>query len=210
MLQVCVVLTCSCGDLLIFALSAGNQLSGTIPTFNAPYLKDLIIANNNLTGTVPSSIFTLPQVYRIDLVTFMNKVLPHHTVLLQHLFMVLQGGNQLTGRVPAPTATTSLRMLFLDYNELSGDLPVLTSAQQALVMDISHNKLAGSIPLFGLLAAGTDATEYAARYLSLDASSGSALDMDFSNNQLDGTLPSWLMSFPFEVGCKLRAECSNY
>lgn len=91
-------------------------------------------------------------------------------------------------------------MLFLDYNELSGDLPVLTSAQQALVIDISHNKLAGSIPLFGLSAAGADATEYAARYLSLDASSGCAMDMDFSNNELVGTLPSWLMSFPFEVG----------
>lgn len=101
-------------------------------------------------------------------------------------------------------------MLFLDYNQLSGDLPVLTSAQQILVMDISNNKLAGSIPLFGLSAAGTDAAEYAARYLSLDASDGCAMDMDFGDNQLMGTLPSWLLSFPFEVGCKAHTKCCSH
>lgn len=126
---------------------------------------------------------------------------------LQHLFLSLQGGNRLTGTIPAIAATTlTLRMLFLDYNELSGNLPVLTSAQQLLVMDVSNNKLAGSIPLFGLSAAGTDAAEYAARYLSLDASYGCAMDMNFGDNQLSGTLPSWLVSFPFEVGCTVHAN----
>lgn len=122
-------------------------------------------------------------------------------VLAQHLFVALQGHNRLTGTVPVSTGATSLRMLFLDYNQLSGDLPVLTFAQELLVMDISNNKLAGSIPLFGLAAAGTDATEYAAKYLSLDASYGCAMDLDFGDNQLVGTLPPWLMSFPFEVCC---------
>lgn len=63
-----IVLTCSCCNLLTAAVHADNQLSGTIATFTAPYLKDLIIAGNELTGTVPSTILSLPQVYRIDLV----------------------------------------------------------------------------------------------------------------------------------------------
>lgn len=191
-------------------MNADNQLSGTLPSFAAaPYLKDVIIANNHLTGTVPSTIFSLPQAYRIDLVipsqssaSFCHPCL----LLLYHFCMSLQGSNRLTGTVPAIAAMAqTLRMLFLDYNELSGDLPVLTSAQQILVMDISNNKLAGSIPLFGLAAAGTEAAEYAARYLSLDASYGCAIDLDFSANQLVGTLPSWLVSFPLEVGCHLQA-----
>ena len=121
--------------------------------------------------------------------------------------MSLQGGNRLTGTIPAIAATAlTLKMIFLDDNELSGSLPVLTSAQQLLVMDISNNKLAGSIPLFGLSAAGTDAAEYAARYLSLDASYGCAMDMDFGDNELSGNLPSWLTSFPFEVGRMVHAD----
>lgn len=62
------VLTCSCCNRLTAAVNADNQLSGTIPTFSAPYLKDLIISSNDLSGTVPSTILNLPQVYRIDLV----------------------------------------------------------------------------------------------------------------------------------------------
>ncbi|KAL3159978.1 hypothetical protein ABBQ38_010366 [Trebouxia sp. C0009 RCD-2024] len=156
--------------------SRGNQLSGTLPPLVAPHLIDLIVANNKLTGTVPNAIYSLPHVYRVDL-----------------------GGNRLTGKIPAPTdATLPLRMLFLDNNQLTGSLPVLTSAQQILVLDISDNQLSGSVPLFGLSAAGPAALEYAARYLSLDASYGCAMDIDFADNPLTGALPSWLLSFPLE------------
>ena len=93
-------------------------------------------------------------------------------------------------------------MLFLDHNELSGNFPVLTFSQQLLVLDISDNQLAGSVPPFGLAAAGPDAAEYAARYLSLDASFGSAMDISIADNPLVGSLPAWLATFPLEVGRK--------
>lgn len=98
-------------------------------------------------------------------------------------------------------------MLFLDHNQLSGNLPVLTFAQQFLVLDVSYNQLAGSIPLFGHSSAGPDAAEYAARFLSLDASYGCAMDLSFGDNPLVGSLPAWLPTFPFEVGCRSSPPC---
>lgn len=72
---------CSC------VLGAGNQLSGTLPPLVAPHLIDLIVANNKLTGTVPNAIYSLPHVYRVDLVIpspLQAYCSDHHVTFLQH------------------------------------------------------------------------------------------------------------------------------
>ena len=188
-------------------LITGNQLSGAIPPFTGgttstvPYLKDMLLSNNQLTGSVPDAIFSLPQAYRIDLVNFDWYLLNTNFLsvcICERQCWSLQGGNRLTGTVPAPQDNTlPLRMVFLDYNQLSGNLPELTLAGHMLVMDVSNNQLAGSIS--GVASTSADAADYAARYVALDATYGCAVDVDFGDNQLVGSLPLWLPTLPFEV-----------
>ena len=89
-----VTLTCSCCNLSTCFAHADNQLSGTLPSFaSAPYLRDVILANNNLTGPVPSTLFSLPQAYRIDLVIqLISNLLPPICVPSAAFLCVFAGG----------------------------------------------------------------------------------------------------------------------
>ena len=59
---------------MILHVSAGNALTGTIPASigTMPNLRDLLISGNQFSGTLPSAILQMPKAARIDLVSLRN------------------------------------------------------------------------------------------------------------------------------------------
>ena len=183
---------------------AGNQLTGTLPDLTVlTYATDLLLAKNQFTGTVPGSLLAASEAVRIDLV---SEICPLWlTKGSKHTFHecmpvgVLQGGNLLTGTIPAVFTGSALSILYLDHNKLTGSFPIFLTATLLHVLDMSSNDLSGTLP--EVVSASSGDVEYGSRFLSLDASTGFSLDLLFGNNQLTGNMPSWLPSLPLTV-CK--------
>ncbi|KAJ3302685.1 hypothetical protein HDV03_004630, partial [Kappamyces sp. JEL0829] len=108
-------------QLFIFS---GNDFFGEIPESICTYwtLVAIHASENNLTGSIPSCMFNLPNLHRLDL----------HS-------------NRLDGTIPRIANATHLHYLRLDNNQLTGrlpdDLPPLLKT-----FDVSRNRLAGEIP----------------------------------------------------------------
>ncbi|KAJ1432409.1 Leucine-rich repeat-containing N-terminal, plant-type [Sesbania bispinosa] len=110
-------------------------LSGSIPDFKAPYLKNLInldISNNNkLSGTLPPSLYQLPKLS--GTVSFQN--------------------NNLIGPIPSSYGyfnTSDAPALLFSHNQLSGRLPMFLANLNSPVIDFSYNRLEGDASvLFG-------------------------------------------------------------
>ena len=100
---------------------------GTIPSVGAPTLQFLDMRLNDLTGTIPTSIFASP-------------------ISLE--FVYLQG-NKLTGTLPAAfTSASKLTDLYLSSNQLTGTIPEVPAGSllglQELLLD--DNPFIGSMP----------------------------------------------------------------
>ena len=79
----------------------GNQVSGSLPTVFPPKLSLFDMSGNAISGTLPSSLFSLPE-----------------------LEIVYLDGNRLSGPLPDPGNTTlPLRQVWLHNNTLSGAIP---------------------------------------------------------------------------------------
>lgn len=89
-------------------------------------VKEINLYNNNLTGTIPTSIGNL------SVLTFLSL-----------------SNNHLSGTIPAQIGNlTNLTGLYLYLNQLSGSIPIeLTGLNQLKRLSISRNQLTGSIPV---------------------------------------------------------------
>ncbi|GAB4024626.1 leucine-rich repeat domain-containing protein [Spirosoma koreense] len=134
-----------------------NNLNGTLPTSLSALtsLQTLDLQSNNLSGTIPASLSTLTSLQTLNLSV-----------------------NSLSGSIPASlSALTALRELLLFNTGLSGSIPEGLSALTALqTLDLHNGALSGSIP--GSLAALTGLQT-----------------LDLSGNQLSGCLPASLSAF---------------
>ena len=118
-----------------FVYLQSNELEGDVFTelnqdadaFISPFLEDIWLADNKLTGPLPSWLFAHPLLARVWV-----------------------GNNQFTGNLPAPTFTTgdtSLLYLIASNNNLQGPLLEVHLAGESLeTLQLNGNQLTGNLP----------------------------------------------------------------
>ncbi|KAM3245348.1 hypothetical protein ACQJBY_056587 [Aegilops geniculata] len=113
---------------------SSNSLSGSLPELNAPLLEELLLANNQFIGSIPSSICQLTRLNRLDL-----------------------SGNLLTGDImqcwkESDANSTNqfgfdMLSLSLNNNSLTGEFPkFLQRSSRLMFLDLSYNRLFGGLP----------------------------------------------------------------
>ncbi|XP_060670484.1 LRR receptor-like serine/threonine-protein kinase ERL1 [Ziziphus jujuba] len=158
-----------------FLSVAEDQLNGEIPAWNiVPTLKVIDLSNNNLIGSIPSSIGNC-----------VHLSLPSSLQNLSSLETLNLGNNRLNGRIPPLIGKgfESLRILILRSNSFLGELLALLSNLSSLqVLDLAENQLTGSIPAsFGHFKGQL---QRYTKTLSL------VTMLDLSGNNLSGDLPT--------------------
>jgi Leucine-rich repeat (LRR) protein len=112
-------------------------------------VRQLILHNNNLVGTLPSSLGQLSNVYDLEL--YSNQLtgsIPTELSNLSNLVFLYLYSNQLTGSIPTELGNLSnLIELRLSYNQLTGSIPSsLGNLSNLRILWIAFNQLTGSIP----------------------------------------------------------------
>ncbi|MEK8015309.1 MAG: leucine-rich repeat domain-containing protein [Candidatus Parabeggiatoa sp.] len=171
-----------------------NQLTGTIPNFNAlPNLQVLSLNSNQLTGTIPnfSALPNLQWLYLSE--NQMTGQIPNFSALpnLHELYLY---ENQLTGTIPNFSGLPNLHGLSLCGNQLTGTIPNFSGWPNLLGLDLSHNQLTGTIPNFSALPnlqhlylSDNQLTGTIPNFTALPNLQGLYLD----SNQLMGTIPNF-------------------
>lgn len=136
-------------------------------------VSELKLANNNVTGFIPSALGNITELTK--LVLFNNKIngtIPFDIGNLQKLQTLFLSTNQITGDLPPSIGSlASLKLLYLGNNQLTGSLPPeLGNLANLTSLILSKNNLSGSIP-------GELGNISQLKNLSLD------------NNQLSGSIP---------------------
>ncbi|HTN07915.1 T9SS type A sorting domain-containing protein [Agriterribacter sp.] len=167
------------GNRVISISLSNNNLNGTIPStigdLNAVTVLDL--SGNALTGQLPAGLNNLTAIESLNLSSnnFTN-TLPSFGNLTNLSFCELQNNN-LLGGVPDFSGNSFLFYLDLSFNSLSGALPALTvsNTPELFYINLSGNNLTGNIP----------------------ASFGEITNLEtikLNENELTGTIPSNLGS----------------
>ncbi|XP_027339369.1 receptor-like protein EIX2 [Abrus precatorius] len=152
-------------------LLRGNKLTGSIPEelCHLPFLHLLDVAENNLSGSIPTCLadlhgFKLPQTFFLN--WMYSIVFPGFVLYKKHTELVLKGrkfeywnqmlvhssidlsNNHLSGEIPEKiTELIHLGVLNLSWNHLTGNIPNnIGSLTDLESLDLSHNHLSGPIP----------------------------------------------------------------
>ncbi len=134
----------------------------------------IVLGNNGLTGTIPSSIGNLTNLTVLDLAfNQLNGSIPSSVGNLSSLTNLRIQSNQLSKNIPDSLGSLSgLREITMDNNKLSGNIPVSIGKLVKLsTLGLSSNQLSGSVP----------------------ASFGNLIHLDtllLFNNQLSDTIPA--------------------
>ncbi|KAK4751185.1 hypothetical protein SAY87_004667 [Trapa incisa] len=124
---------------------------------NLTMLVKLSLANNSITGQVPSNIGDIAQLQFLDLSNnlFFGQ-LPNGIGNLKSLKKLDLSGNNFSGPIPGSlTGLASVQSLDLSRNSLSASLPAaLTKLSNLVYLDLSSNKLEKKIPRGFELIAG--------------------------------------------------------
>ncbi|XP_039144088.1 receptor kinase-like protein Xa21 [Dioscorea cayenensis subsp. rotundata] len=167
----------NCSKLQVLLLGS-RQLGGILPssvTNLSTTLETLAISFSPLTGTIPSGIQRLVNLYDLR-IPYCNLVgeIPDEIGKLASLQRLHLTGNKLTGQIPFSIGNlTLLNELYLFENYLEGPIPAsIGELQQLRLLVLYGNRLNGSIPkeVFNL------------QYLSQQ--------LDLANNLLEGPLPA--------------------
>ena len=165
-------------------------------------VRRLLLSDNQLTGSIPSSLGSLTNLERLYLNdNQLTGSIPSSLGSLTNLRSLLLNFNQLTGSIPSSLGSlTNLRDLWLQRNQLTGSIPSsmgsLTNLEELILSD---NQLTGSIP--SSMGSLTNLQKW---YLynnqltgSIPSSLGSLTNLEeliLSDNQLTGSIPSSLGS----------------
>ena len=157
-----------------------NQLNGSIPSSlgSLANLELLLLSDNQLSGSIPSSLGSLANLRGLYLDrNQLSGPIPSSLGSLANLEFLHLFGNQLSGSIPSSLGSLgNLRALSLSNNQLSGSVPSsLGSLANLEGLDIYDNQLSGSIP----------------------SSLGSLANLEslsLFKNQLSGSIPSSLSS----------------
>lgn len=179
------------GRVIEIILSA-KGLTGNIPDFDLPYLREINLRPNNLTGNIPD-FSNVPNLEKLSLAY--NQLIgeiPDFSNLpkLKRLSLTR---NKLSGNIPNFSNLSQLEYLHLPENNLSGNIPDF-NLPNVVMLELSHNKLSGTIPDFsGLPALGHVYMMY--NNLTGEIPNFSNLpEITFINlegNELSGNIPSF-------------------
>ncbi|HSS47556.1 MAG TPA: pre-peptidase C-terminal domain-containing protein, partial [Thermoanaerobaculia bacterium] len=181
---------------------AGTECSwaGVTCDSAATTVTQLVLSNNGLTGSLPASAGSFPDLQSLEAEgNSLTGALPHQLGLLGSLRTLRLGLNQISGALPSELGNLALlETLSLSFNHLSGSLPAgLGNLAHLQLLDLSANQLSGTVPpQLGNLAALT--------YLDLSGNAFTgAIPPDLSRaaslqilylgaNQLSGAIPGEL------------------
>jgi hypothetical protein len=154
-----------------FLQIAYNSITGSIPDVfsqNATVLTYVDFTDNQLTGTVPGSLITLPALeYILVGSNALSGSLPDFSGLGTSLTVDLSD-NKFSGSIGSSFNGTTFPRLTLRSNELSGDIPDYLWSS-ATVLDLGINSFSGSLPATW----------------NFDGTS-----LDISYNQFNGSIPT--------------------
>ena len=109
----------------------------------------LILASNNLSGSLPGEIGDLSSLERLFLpFNSLTGDIPSELGNASQLWWLWLDENSLSGEIPAELGSLSqLKLLWLDENSLSGEIPAeLAVLSQLESLTLAKNSLSGSIP----------------------------------------------------------------
>ena len=129
---------------------SGNGLVGNLPAAlgDLPFLGQLTMADNALTGGIPAELLTL-ELYGLSLSNNqLSGPLPANLGDLEYLEMLRLDGNDFSGELPASLASLGkLRQLYLNDNEFTGSFPAGVGITNSLtVIYAQNNNLTGCLP----------------------------------------------------------------
>ncbi|KAK1260537.1 hypothetical protein QJS04_geneDACA001979 [Acorus gramineus] len=156
-----------------------NKFEGSLPRLpsrnNEVSLNHLILSNNKINGSIPSSICKLEELAVLDI-----------------------SNNQLSGELPTCWKNlTSLMAVNLANNNLS-----IGVMQSMMTLDLSRNELSGEIPVGVLSLLGLQGLNLSRNHLTGNIPSKigvirSMMTLDLSRNELSGQIPPSLSNLSF-------------
>lgn len=179
----------------------GNSFSGVIDsTFanNLMRLRALDMSNNQLGGSVPSELFTLPELVVVDLSNnLLQGRLPTEVAVQDNMRFLSLFKNSITGPVPSGLANfRNLQYLDLANNKLTGDLNADVFAMPFLInifMSENPGFTQGPVPeMVDMVNLKELSLKNTNRVGTLPTFENSTLMhlIDLGNNALTGTVPS--------------------
>jgi hypothetical protein len=201
--------------LAVFALPAGQNITGTLPTELASlcYILTLSLPYNNLVGSIPEEVTALQYIQNINLQG--NKftgTVPDDLWKCGSLEQLSLGENQLSGTIPSIVGLlTSLQDLHLGFNAFKGSIPeTLGQLYYLSHLKMNHNQFPGTIPtLLGHLSRLEGLWMQQNRLMgpipSQVGSLSSLLDLQLYKNHLTGTFPDQV----YDISGLQRIELSD-
>jgi Leucine-rich repeat (LRR) protein len=113
------------------------------------HVRSLHLNNNNLSGTIPSSIGDLTNLGSIYLYeNQLTGTIPSSIENITYLRQLKLNDNQLTGNIPSEIGNLlSLEKIFLENNQLSGSIPNgIGNLTKLTFLSLDNNQFSGSIP----------------------------------------------------------------
>jgi hypothetical protein len=151
---------------------ANNQLTGSIPTSigDKTALQSLVLNSNSISGVIPTQIAALINLQTLEVST--NRIgglIPTQLASLTSLITFRASTNVISGEIPPEFANLNIRNLVLSYNRISGTIPpTFASALKATSTSLEFR---GTIDLRANKLRGTIPANLAPtgdnRYLSL-------------------------------------------
>lgn len=141
---------CDANDRVITISLVENNLVGTLPDLDLPFLERINIKQNTFTGAIPDFSNTPDLAFFIAYNNAFNAPIPDFGKIpkLQE-FRV--NNNDLTGTIPDFTNLPDLAIFHCDGNELEGTIPDFTNLPNLTSFQCDRNNLEGEIPDFSNL-----------------------------------------------------------
>jgi len=161
------------------------------------HVTSINLYNNNLAGTIPSSIGNLASLQYLDLrYNQLSGAIPPEIGSLTSLQYLILGNNQLSGAIPPEIGSlTSLQYLWLWDNQLSGAIPPEIGSLSSLQsLSLGDNQLSGAIPpeigsLTSLQSLNLGNNQLSGAIPHEIGNLTNLLELYLYNNQLSGAIP---------------------